>query len=223
MGELAARRGGFFGENRQDSVLNLPVGTVRRRFGEPERVVLYIQARPGRLDECLEETGAILRLVREVPPGGADDFRLSTAEQIISTFDGLSARIGLATVGLATVSRLIGAIGVANVMFIGVTERTREIGLRIAVGAKRREVLLQFLLEAVMISGVGGVAGVLGALSVGFLLRLFLTGFSAVAPVWAIAAGLVASVSGATGRFDGPSLKPPLGFCSSPIANEGSE
>ena len=195
VGELAARRGGFFGENRQDSVLNLPVGTVRRRFGEPDRVVLYIQAKPGRLDECIEETGAILRLVRQVPPGGADDFRLSTAEQIISTFDGLSARIGLASVGLAAVSLLIGAIGVANVMFIGVTERTREIGLRIAVGAKRREVLLQFLLEAVMISGVGGLAGVLGALSVGLLLRLFLTGFSAVAPVWAIAAGLFASVS----------------------------
>ncbi|HSG00512.1 MAG TPA: FtsX-like permease family protein, partial [Vicinamibacterales bacterium] len=115
-------------------------------------------------------------------------------EQIISTFDGLSARIGLASVGLAAVSLVIGAIGVANVMFIGVTERTREIGLRIAVGARRREVLLQFLFEAVFLSGIGGVAGVATALGIGLLLTLIVTGFSAVAPVWAILSGIAASV-----------------------------
>ncbi len=194
VGELAKRRGGFLGENRQDNVLSLPAGTVRVRFGEPDRVILYTRAAPGQLDACYRETEAILRLLRRVPPEAENDFTLSTAEQIISTFDGLSARIGLASVGLAAVSLVIGAIGVANVMFIGVTERTREIGLRIAVGARRREVLLQFLFEAVFLSGIGGVAGVATALGIGLLLTLIVTGFSAVAPVWAILSGIAASV-----------------------------
>jgi len=195
VGELAKRRGGFLGENRQDSVLSLPAGTVRARFGVPDRVVLYVRAAPGRLDECYRETESILRLLRQVPPEGDNDFNLSTAEQIISTFDGISLRIALASVGLAAISLVIGAIGVANVMFIGVTERTREIGLRLAVGARRREVLLQFLLEAVILSGIGGVAGVATALGIGFALTLVVTGFSAVAPLWAVLAGVGASVS----------------------------
>ncbi len=193
--ELAKRRGGFLGENRQDNVLTLPAGTVRNRYGEPERVIIYVRAKPGQREACFRETEAILRQVRRLPPQADNDFNLSTAEQIIATFDGLSARIGLATVGLAAVSLLIGAIGIANVMFISVTERTREIGLRMAMGAPRREVKLQFLLEAVFLSGLGGVAGVATALAIGVLLSFAVTGFSAVAPAWAVAAGLLASVS----------------------------
>jgi putative ABC transport system permease protein len=195
VGELAKRRGGFFGENRQDNVLSLPVGTVRRRFGTPDRVVLYMRAEPGRRDECYRQAETILRQLRKLPPDAPNDFALSTADSIIATFDSISARIGLATVALAGVSLLIGAIGIANVMFISVTERTREIGLRRAVGARREEVLVQFLLEAAFLSGLGGAAGVLTALTIGLLLRLVVTGFSAVAPVWAIAAGLFASVA----------------------------
>lgn len=194
VGELAKRRGGFFGENRQDNVLSLPAGTVRKRFGEPERVVLYMRAKPGQREECFRQAEAILRLLRKLPPGAENDFNLSTAEQIIATFDGVSARIGLVTIALAAVSLLIGAIGIANVMFISVTERTREIGLRLAVGARRQQVLVQFLIEAAFLSGVGGIAGVVTALGIGFLLKLFLSGFSAVAPLWAIVAGVVASV-----------------------------
>ncbi|MGE5244210.1 MAG: ABC transporter permease [Betaproteobacteria bacterium] len=195
VGELAKRRGGFFGENRQDNVLNLPAQTVRRRFGEPDRVVLYIRAKPGMRDECLRQTEVILRMLRKLPPDADNDFTLSTADQIIATFDGLSARIGLVSVALAAVSLLIGAIGIANVMFIGVTERTREIGLRLAVGARRRQVLLQFLFEAAFLSGIGGIAGVVAALALGFLLTFLVDGFSAVAPLWAVASGLAVSVT----------------------------
>lgn len=181
VGELKKRRGGFLGENRQDSVLSLPAGTVRKRFGTPDRVVLYVQAKPGERNACFQQTESVLRQLRQLPVAADNDFTLSTADSIISTFDGISAQIGLATFGLAAVSLLIGAIGIANVMFISVTERTREVGLRLAVGARRREVLLQFLLEAVFLSGIGGVAGVLTALAIGLLLTLVITGFSAVA------------------------------------------
>ena len=195
VGELQKRRGGVFCENRQDNVLSLPAGTVRGRFGEPDRVVLYLRARPGQRAECYGQAEAILRLLRKLPPEAANDFTLSTADQIIATFDGISARIGLVAVGLAAVSLLIGAIGIANVMFISATERTREIGLRLAVGAPRRQVQTQFLLEAAFLSGIGGIGGVAAALAIGLLLTLLVSGFSAVAPAWAIAAGLVSSVS----------------------------
>lgn len=194
VGELQKRRGGFFGENRQDNVLNLPVGTARRRFGDPDRLVLYMRAQPGQRTECMQQAETILRLLRKLPPGSDNDFTLSTADSIIATFDNISVRIAAVTVGLAAVSLLIGAIGIANVMFISVTERTREIGLRRAVGATRREVLLQFLLEAAFLSGIGGAGGVLTALGIGLLLQLVVSGFSAVAPLWAVIAGLTSSV-----------------------------
>ncbi len=194
VGELAKRRGGFFGENRQDSVLDLPAGTARRRFGDPDRVVLYVRAKSGERDAAFIETEAILRRLRKLTAAEDNDFNLSTADQIIATFDRLSAQIGAVTFALAAVSLLIGAIGIANVMFISVTERTREIGLRLAVGARRGHVLAQFLIEAAVLSAVGGAVGVAIAFGIGLLLTLVLTGFSAVAPAWAITAGLVASV-----------------------------
>jgi putative ABC transport system permease protein len=194
VGELAPRQGGFLGENRQDNVLNLPAGTARRRYGEPERVVIYVQAKPEMREACLRETEVILRLLRKLPPDADNDFTLSTADQIIATFDSLSARIGLVSVGLAAVSLLIGAIGITNVMFISVTERTREIGLRLAVGARRRQVRAQFLLEAAFLAAMGGAGGVLAALAAGALLTLAISDFSAVPPLWAVAAGLTVSV-----------------------------
>jgi putative ABC transport system permease protein len=195
VGELQQRRGGFFGENRQDNVLNLPAGTVRQRFGEPERVVIYMRAAPGQRDAAFGEAEAILRVLRGLGPATPNDFNLSTADQIIATLDGVSASIGLATVGLAGIGLLIGAIGIANVMFISVTERTREIGLRRALGARKGQVQLQFLLEAVFLSGIGGLAGVATALLIGLLLTFVLTGFSAVPPAWAVVAGLGMSLA----------------------------
>jgi putative ABC transport system permease protein len=133
-------------------------------------------------------------LLRKLPPGAANDFTLSTAEQIIATFDRIGLRIGVVAVGLAAVSLLIGAIGIANVMYISVTERTREIGVRLAVGARRQQVLTQFLIEAAALSGIGGVLGVVTALAIGMVLTLFVSGFSAVAPVSAVVAGLASAV-----------------------------
>jgi putative ABC transport system permease protein len=195
VGEIAPRKGGFFGENRQDSVLAIPAGTVRRRFPEFDRVVLYAQARPGLRDEAKNELEAALRRLRRLTPEQPNDFTLSTADSIIRTLDGVSAQVGLVTVLLAAVSLFIGGIGIANVQIISAKERTREIGVRLAIGAPRRDVLNQFLLEAALLSSAGGLAGVLIAVLVGVLLGFFVSGFSAIPPLWAVAAGLLASLS----------------------------
>ena len=195
VGEIAPRKGGFFGENRQDSVLAIPAGTVKRRYPDADRVILYARAKPGLRDEARREMEASLRRLRKLGPSDANDFTLSTADQIIRSLDGVSAQVGLVTVLLAAVSLFIGGIGIANVQIISARERTREIGVRLAIGAPRRDVLNQFLVEAALLSTAGGVAGVLIAVLLGLLLGLFVSGFSAVPPLWAVAAGLVASLT----------------------------
>ena len=194
VGELAPRKGGFFGENRQDNILAIPFTAVQRRFAEADRTVLYIRARPNLRDQARGEAEAALRQLRALRPADASDFNLSTADSIIRSFDQVGAQVGLVTIALAGVSLLIGGIGIANVMVIGVTERTREIGVRMALGAKRGEVLRQFLLEAALLSAVGGVAGIVVAVTVGLLAALAFPGFNALPPLWAVAAGVLSSI-----------------------------
>ena len=137
----------------------------------------------------------LLRRLRGLPPTAENDFNLSTAEQIIAQFDQIGAQIGLATFALAAVSLVIGGIGIANVMVISVTERTREIGTRLAIGARRRDVLTQFLIEAALLSGVGGVVGVAISWAIGFLLSLAAPAFPSVPPMWAVFGGLGSAIS----------------------------
>jgi putative ABC transport system permease protein len=194
VGVLAQRRGTFFGENRNDNVVSLPIATAERRFPEAENTVLYVRARPGVRERARDEAETILRLLRGVAPGAPSDFQLSTSDQIIAQFDRLGARIFLATVGLAAVSLVIGGIGIANVMVMSVTERTREIGVRLALGARRREVLRQFLLEAAMLALIGGVVGVAVALALGLAAAAAAPSFPAAPPLWAVTSGLLTSV-----------------------------
>jgi len=194
VGVQPLRKGGFFGENRNDNMIFVPLRAAERRFSEAEATVLYVRARPGERQAAFVETEAILRRLRRLGPDEPNDFNLSTADQIIRTLDEVSAAIGLATFALAAVSLVIGGIGIANVMIIAVTERTREIGVRRALGARRAEVLRQFLLEAAFLSGTGGLAGVLVASLLGLVITVFAPGFSAVAPAWAVVSGLAASV-----------------------------
>ena len=188
------RRGTFFGENRNDTVVALPVNTARQKFPDAQNTILYIRAYPGVREEARLEAATILRLLRSVPPGAPDTFSLSTSDQIIAQFDRIGFQIFLATVGLAAISLVIGGIGIANVMIISVTERTREIGVRLAIGARRREVLQQFLFEAALLSGAGGLAGVLVASSLGALAALLVPAFPATPPLWAVSSGLIMSI-----------------------------
>lgn len=194
VGVLAPRQGTFFGENRNDNVVSIPLSTARQRFPEAEQIVIYARARAGLRETARAETETVLRLARQVPPGAESDFNLSTADQIIAQFDRIGAQIFLATLALAAVSLVIGGIGIANVMVISVTERTREIGLRLAIGARRQDVRLQFLLESAVLAGAGGVIGVSVALAIGATVAAVAPAFPALPPLWAVVSGVVSAV-----------------------------
>ena len=194
VGELAPRKGTFFGANRNDSVVAIPVATARRKFPDARNVVLYVRAMPGMREQARDEARTVLRLLRQVPPGADDNFAMNSADQIIAQFDRIGAQIFLATVALAAVSLVIGGIGIANVMVISVTERTREIGVRRAIGAQQLDVRRQFLIEAALLSGAGGSLGVILAAVIGLAASLVAPTFPAAPPLWAVAAGLVTSV-----------------------------
>ena len=195
VGELAARKGTFIGENRTDNVVAIPVTTARRRYPDARNLVLYIRAKPGLREQAREEARAILRLVRHVPATADDNFSMNSADQIIAQFDRIGVLIFAATVALAAVSLGIGGIGIANVMIISVTERTREIGIRLAIGARRRDVRRQFLIEATILSVAGGMIGVAIAIVIGVVASLLAPGFPAAPPLWAVASGLAMSAS----------------------------
>ncbi|NQW03374.1 MAG: ABC transporter permease [Acidobacteria bacterium] len=194
VGVLAPRKGTFFGENRNDNVVSMPVATAARRFPDADQTVIYVRAMPGLRESARTETETILRLIRGVPAEAPSDFNLSTADQIIAQFDSIGAQIFLATIALATVSLVIGGIGVANVMVISVTERTREIGLRLAIGARREDVRLQFLMESAILAGIGGVAGVTIALALGVVAAAIAPAFPALPPLWAVLSGVTSAV-----------------------------
>ncbi len=172
------RRGGFLGENRQDNVLNLPAGTVRNRFGEPERVVIYMRAKPGQREACLPRGGghpapaapaaATARTTTSTSRPPIRSSRPSTASARASAWRPSAWRPS---------SLLIGAIGIANVMFISVTERTREIGLRMA---RRRAAQGRFCCSSCSkpcsCRAIGGLAGVATALAIGLLLTFVVSG-----------------------------------------------
>jgi putative ABC transport system permease protein len=194
VGVLEPRKGTFFGENRNDSVVAIPVSTARRKFPDARNLVLYVRAKPGLREQARDEARAILRLIRRVPLGSPDNFALNSADQIIEQFDRIGLQIFLATIALASVSLVIGGIGIANVMVISVTERTREIGVRLAIGARRRDVRRQFLIESAILSGAGGAIGVAIATAFGAAVAVVTPAFPSAPPLWSVMAGLVSSV-----------------------------
>jgi putative ABC transport system permease protein len=141
--------------------------------------------------ERMEETTArmrrILRQQHGLKPGQADDFRIQTAEQLTASFNAIVNTITVVAGGIVGISLLVGGIGIMNIMLVSVTERTREIGILKALGARRVDILLQFLIEAVVLCLLGGIIGIALGFGVGALVAMVLPGFPpAHVPVWAI-------------------------------------
>ncbi|MBM3734909.1 MAG: FtsX-like permease family protein [Acidobacteria bacterium] len=200
VGVFAPAKGSFFGENGLDRQVAMPLRTAQMRYPAIDRYFIVCKARPGQRDVALEEIAAALRKIRRSPPG-MDDFNVSTPDSIIKRFDALTGMIVLVSIAISGLGLLVGGIGVMNIMLVSVTERTREIGVRKALGARRNDIVYQFLLEAVTLTGVGGLIGIVFSILVTLLVSVLVPALPSAVPAWAVVTGFCVSV--AVGLFFG--------------------
>ena len=189
------KRKGVIGDDESDNSVMIPFRTLRKISPRSEWMVLVIRAYSGQLRLALDQVEDILRRQRAVKYEDKNNFDLQTADRFIEQFDSITAMVGLVAIALSSVGLLVGGIGVMNIMLVSVTERTAEIGVRKAIGARRRDITNQFLFEAMTLTFLGGVLGVLLAVIVSQIIILIFPSLPASIPLWAVVTGLVVSIA----------------------------
>ncbi|MGE0711790.1 MAG: ABC transporter permease [Planctomycetota bacterium] len=200
-------KGAFFG-NSQDDILLMPITTGIRVFGAwaRRRVVFAAQARDAeRTQPAVDQIRWLLRLRHHRKRGEGDDFQVMTQDQFLKNFQQVSLMITGLLIGIVSVALIVGGIGIMNIMLVSVTERTREIGIRKALGAKNRDILAQFLIEAVALGALGGLAGIACGYLAGAFAREVISIWVNFPPIhvpgWAI--GIALGFSGTVGLISG--------------------
>jgi putative ABC transport system permease protein len=194
------KRGGVLGGNPNLTVV-VPITALQRMFGAHNSVTISIKS--SNLEEtreCIEQVRMVMRGLRHLGPKREDNFALITSDNLLSLWDNISKGIFAALIGIVSISLVVGGIVIMNIMLVSVTERTREIGIRKALGATRRNILWQFLVESVTLSGFGGVLGI----ALGFVVAALVAYFSPLPyaiKLWSIFVGL--GVTFAVGVFFG--------------------
>ncbi len=183
--------GGGGGNNDQSNVIYMPMASALKIKPNADDLFILTVAREGYLDQAKDDVQDLLRIRRSVKFGDKNNFAMETAASLIDQFKAITGGVFLAMVVISSIGLMIGGIGVMNIMLVSVTERTREIGIRKAIGAKQRDILLQFLIEAATLTGFGGIVGLLIGWLLTFLVRLFMPSY---VPIWAPIAGFGASV-----------------------------
>ena len=168
---------------------------MRKISPRSEWMLLVIRAKSGQLKQALDQVEDILRRQRGVKFNDQNNFDLNTADRFIEQFDSITSMVGLIAIALSSVGLLVGGIGVMNIMLVSVTERTAEIGVRKAIGARRRDITSQFLFEAMTLTFLGGLLGVLLAIGVSQIVILIFPKLPASIPIWAVISGLVVSAA----------------------------
>src|SRR5215468_1152410 len=193
VGVVEKPKGGFGGGDEDRRVL-IPYSTFAKIYPAADEVNMRFQAYPGLLDQSVDQATEVLRRRRNVPQGGKDNFSIRTAAQEVEEFHSIMAMVYLAMIALSGTGLLIGGVGVMNIMLVSVTERTREIGIRKAIGARSGDITWQFLLEAMTLTRTGGCLALILVNGLVFLIRATI-GWSGIVPIWAAATGIVVSVS----------------------------
>ncbi len=193
VGVLEKRKAGFFGENEEDNAVLIPLRTAQKVAPSRGWLLFVIKARSGQLNEALTQSEDILRRRRNVKFGDPNNFDVKTADNFVSQFDSIFAMIGLVAIAISSLGLLVGGIGVMNIMLVSVTERTAEIGIRKALGARRRDITNQFLFEAMTLTFLGGMMGVVLAIGISKLVMFLFPSLPASIPMWAVTAGVTVS------------------------------
>lgn len=196
---IAQKRGSFLGQSR-DNFVHIPVTTFfkhfgRRRYGRELSVEIIVKALTFEsLNEAMDEARVILRARRRVPYHKKDDFGMMTAETLMDLYRQFTSTAYLTMIGISSIALVVGGIVIMNIMLVSVTQRTREIGIRKALGARRRDLLWQFLVESVTLALVGGVVGILLGLGAGKIVAMNSPLPASVDPLW-ITIGLFLAIS----------------------------
>ena len=188
------KREQLFGGNGSNDINNsifVPFNVAHKLKPNADDIVILAVARPGMIAEARDQVTDLLRVRRQVPYGSPNNFGMATADSIIDQFRSITGGVAIAMVAISSVGLMVGGIGVMNIMLVSVTERTREIGVRKAVGARRRDILWQFLIEAATLTGLGGLVGLAIGWLLTLLVRMLLPSY---VPLWAPIMGFVASV-----------------------------
>jgi putative ABC transport system permease protein len=207
IGVFEKPQGGLLGPDSGDRRVVIPYWTFRKIYPEANNHGVRIEAYPGQLALAVDQSRVALRRSRKVPYDKPDNFDYNTSDSLIENFHNIVGMIALAVTVISSVGLMIGGVGVMNIMLVSVTERTREIGVRKAIGARRSDIIWQFLTEAVVLAATGGIAGVLFGYLISATIHALVPGLPSFVPLWAVVLGV--SVAASVGLFFGmyPAVK----------------
>ena len=192
---VGEKQGAIFGQS-QDNYANMPLSTYLHTHGEHQSIEISASAStaPGALDNAIDQVRALLRARRHDLPGTEDDFSISTNDTFISIFHQITSTFATVILGIVSISLVIAGVVIMNIMLVSVTERTREIGIRKALGAKQNDVMIQFLIESGVMALIGGFFGVLVGIGIGETITQ-LIGFPTAIPAWVVVLALFVAAS----------------------------
>jgi ABC-type antimicrobial peptide transport system permease subunit len=195
VGVTEPRKGQLVKDQSADKNVLVPYRTYRKHNPEDDEVMIGAVAVSGHMSEAEDQIRGVLRRRRNVPFDKPDTFGISSAQQIADEFRQITASVALLISVISSIGLLVGGVGVMNIMLMSVTQRTREIGVRRAIGARKRDVIWQFLTEAIVLTGSGGVIGVLLGVAISLLINLAVPSLPSSIPLWAIILAVTVSMS----------------------------
>lgn len=195
IGVTEPRKGQLVKDQSADKNVLVPYRTYRKHNPEDDEVMIGAVAVPGHMSEAEDQIRGVLRRRRNVPFNKPDSFGVSSAQQIADQFRQITASVALLISVISSIGLLVGGVGVMNIMLMSVTQRTREIGVRRAIGARKRDVIWQFLTEAIVLTGSGGLIGVILGGAISLLINLAVPSLPSSIPLWSIILAVTVSMS----------------------------